>query len=388
MNKTTTFPVLQLSCAGCATNVQKCLRKQAGVKTANVNFANKTAVVEYNALVINAEQLQSAVRSIGYDLIIPLEDADDDYSGEQLEIAEKQRYQRLKTRTLLAIILSAGLIVLSMTPLMHRSWAGFVMGLLATPILFICGNSFFINAYKQARHRQVNMDTLVALSTATAYLFSIFSLLFPQFWHSRGFHSEVYFETAGVLIAFILIGKLLEERASRKTSASIKKLIGLQPKTATIIRFGEIAEETPIKNIRIADIILVKAGEKIPVDGIITEGHSFVDESMISGEPIALEKEIGQSVFAGTLNQHGSFRLRATQVGNKTLLAQIIRLVADAQNTKAPIQKLVDKIAGIFVPAVVSIALLSALLWGVFGGENAITHAVLAFITVLIIACP
>jgi Cu2+-exporting ATPase len=387
-NRKDSFPVLKLSCAGCAANVQRTLRKQPGVKSANVNFANKTALVEYNSAVTNAEKLQLAVREAGYDLITPSEEDDSDDAGEQLEAEEQRQYRRLKARTVMALSLSAGLIVLSMTPLMHQLWAGYVTGILATPILFICGQPFFAEAWRQAKHRQMNMDTLVALSTATAYLFSVFSLLFTQLFNRHELHTGVYFETAGVLVAFILLGKLLEEKAKRKTAGSVKKLIGLQPKTATIIRPGGALEETPVKDIRRDDVVFVKAGEKIAVDGTVTEGYSFVDESMITGEPIPAEKTPGWNVFAGTVNRQGSFKFRATNVGRKTLLAQIIQLVTEAQNTKAPIQKLVDKVAGIFVPTVAGIALLSALLWLFFGGENAVTHALLAFITVLIIACP
>jgi Cu2+-exporting ATPase len=385
VHKKTNFPVLKMSCAGCAANIQKTLRKQAGVKSANVNFASKTALIEYNTVITNAEKLQAAVRSAGFDLIIA---SGEDEAGEQLADDEQQQYDRLKVTTFVAIFLSSGLLILSMTPLMHLPWAGYAMGILSTLILSICGRSFFVRAYKQAKHGYATMDTLVALSTATAYLFSVFGLLFPQYWSRYGLHGGIYFETAGVLITFILTGKLLEERAKQKTSGSIKKLLGLQVKTATIILPEGVLKEVPVKDVRIDDIVFVKAGEKIPVDGFITKGHSFVDESMITGEPLPVEKMTGKNVFAGTINQQGSFEYRTTKIGKETLLAQMIQLVAEAQNTKAPIQKLVDKIAGIFVPAVVSIALLSALLWLLFGGEKALAHALLAFITTLIIACP
>jgi Cu2+-exporting ATPase len=384
-DKKVSFPVLKMSCAGCAANVQKTLRKQAGVKSADVNFASKTALIEYSTAVTHAEKLQAAVRSAGFDLLI---DSVEDEAGEQVLEEERQQYSRLKTTTFLAVLLSSGLLILSMTPLMHLSWAEYVMGILSTLILFICGRSFFVRAYKQAKHRHATMDTLVALSTATAYLFSVFSLLYPQYWSRHGLQGGVYFETAGVLITFILIGKLLEERAKQKTSGSIRKLMGLQVKTATIVRSEGVLEEVPLKEIHIDDLVFVKAGEKIPVDGFITKGYSFVDESMISGEPVPVEKMAGKNVFAGTVNQHGNFEYRTTKIGKETLLAQMIQLVAKAQNTKAPIQKLADKIAGIFVPVVVSIALLAALLWLFLGGEKALAHALLAFITTLIIACP
>jgi Cu2+-exporting ATPase len=387
-NKKTSFSVLKMSCAGCAANVQKILQKQPGVKNASVNFANKTALVEYNAAIVHTEKLQAAVRSAGYDLVVNSDDESSDNVYERLEEEEKRQYRRLKMITFTAIFLSTGLIILSMTPFMHQTWARYAMGVLSTPILFVCGSSFFIGAYKRAKRLHASMDTLVALSTATAYLFSVFSLLFPHFWNRYGLHSEVYFETSGVLITFVLIGKLLEERAKQKTSVSIKKLISLQPQTATIVRPEGKLEELSIKSIQIDDIVFVKAGEKVPVDGIITEGYSFVDESMITGEPIPIEKNPDTNVFAGTINQQGSFKFRATKIGKETLLAQIIQLVTEAQSTKAPIQKLVDKVAGIFVPLVVSVALLSALLWLFLGEENVLVHALLSFITVLIVACP
>ena len=375
-----------MSCAGCASHVQKVLQKQPGVISASVNFATQTAYIEYDKALTGAMELRKAVREAGYDLVVAPENEDGD---KLLEQAAKQRYRRLKIRTVTALILSAGLIVLSMTPLANFSWTGYAEGILATLVLSVCGRSFFIDAYRQARHRRMNMNTLVALSTATAYAFSLFGLLYPRFWAGRGIHAGLYFETAGVLIAFILIGKLLEEKAKRKTSDSIKKLAGLQSKTATVVRPDGSAAEIDIRDIGVHDIVWVKAGEKIPVDGVVTGGYSFVDESTITGEPVPVEKNAGQCVFAGTVNQHGSFKFRVTKPGNETLLAQIIRMVSEAQGTKAPVQKTVDKITGIFVPAVAAIATLSALLWMLFGGGgDAPVHAFLAFVTVLIIACP
>ena len=375
--------VQNMSCAGCASHVQKVLQKQPGVTGASVNFATQTASIEYDKTLTSVMELRKAVREAGFDLVVAPENEDGDKLSEQ---AEKQRYRLLKRQTLAALILSAGLIALSMTPLASFPWAGYAEGILATLVLSVCGRFFFIDAYKQARHRRMNMNTLVALSTATAYAFSLFVLLYPQF--RTGIHAGLYFETAGVLIAFILTGKLLEEKAKRKTSGSIKKLVGLQSKTATVVRPGGNVAEIDIRDIGVRDIVWVKAGEKIPVDGVVTGGYSFVDESMITGEPVPVEKNRGQHVFAGTVNQYGSFKFRVTKPGNETLLAQIIRLVSEAQNTKAPVQKTVDKITGIFVPAVAAIAALSALLWMLFGGADAGIHAFLAFVTVLIIACP
>ncbi|MDR2765744.1 MAG: cadmium-translocating P-type ATPase [Tannerella sp.] len=379
-----TFPVLKMSCAGCAAHIEKTLRKQPGVKNAEVNLANQTAFVEYDSLLADSAKLQKAVREAGYDLIIaPQEDR-----ATLSEQAAQQRYRTLKTQTAVAVILSAGLILLSMTPFFNHSWAGYAEGILATLVLFLCGRSFFSDACKQARRRQMNMNTLVALSTATAYAFSVFGLLFPHFWTERGIHAGLYFETVGVLIACILIGKLLEERAKQKTSASLKKLMGLQPQTATVLCSDGRTVEVAIPDIQVNDTIWVKAGEKIPIDGVIISGHSFVDESMITGEPVPVEKSRDKPVFAGTINQTGRLMFRVTKQGNETLLAQIIRLVSEAQNSKAPIQKTVDKITGVFVPAVVAVAALSMCLWLLWGGENAWVHAFLALVTVLIIACP
>jgi Cu2+-exporting ATPase len=387
--KKKTFPVLKMACAGCVATVEKTLQQQPGVSSAQVNFANNTATVEYNPELTNDEKLQSAIRSAGYDLIVYSEEDDVSVeSGDKLREEEKLQYRRLKKRVILSVLLSSCIVILSMTSLMHFSWAGYVSFILSIPVLFICGRDFFTGAYKQAKHRSMNMDTLVALSTATAWLFSLFSLFFPQFRMKHGLHAELYFETSAVIITFILVGKLLEERAKQKTTASVKKLIGLQAKTAMLVRSEGVWEEIPIKNIQVGNILFVRSGEKIPVDGIITEGNVFVDESMLSGEPVPVEKSVNDNVFAGTINQNGSFSFRAVKVGKETLLAQIIRLTTDAQNTKAPIQKAVDKIAGIFVPVVVGIALLSACLWFLFGGENAFVHALPAFVTVLIIACP
>jgi Cu2+-exporting ATPase len=262
------------------------------------------------------------------------------------------------------------------------------MWALATPIVFVFGQQFFTGAWKQLKHRSANMDTLVAMSTGIAYLFSVFNILYPQFWTSRGIEPHVYFEAAGVVIAFILLGKMLEEKAKGNTSSAIKKLIGLQPKTVTMIHEDGQQMEIKIAEVKVGDTLLVKPGGKIAVDGRVLSGNSFVDESMISGEPVPVEKIKDTEVFAGTINQKGSFRFVAKKVGGDTMLAQIIKMVQDAQGSKAPVQKLVDKIAGIFVPVVIIIAILSMIIWIIFGGANGLTHGLLALVTVLVIACP
>ena len=262
------------------------------------------------------------------------------------------------------------------------------MALLSAPVVFWLGRGFFVNAWQQLRHRTATMDTLVALSTGIAYLFSLFNLVFPEFWLSRGVEPHVYFEAAAVIVAFILLGRTLEEKAKGDTTASLKKLIGLQPKNAIVVAADGTQTEIPISRIRVGDLLAVRPGEKIAVDGAVCEGDSYVDESMLSGEPLPVHKEPGTKVFAGTINQKGSFRFRAEKVGAATMLAQIIRMVQEAQGSKAPVQKLADKIAGIFVPAIIGIALLSFVLWLVFDPSGGLTHGILATVTVLVIACP
>jgi Cu2+-exporting ATPase len=271
---------------------------------------------------------------------------------------------------------------------MNMPYANWIMWAFSTPVLFWFGRNFFINAWKQAKHRKANMDTLVALSTGIAYIFSVFNTLFPDFWHSYGLHAHVYFEAATVVITFILLGKLLEEQAKGNTASAIKKLIGLQPKTVIRLTHNGEQEEIKISHVNIDDILLVKPGEKIAVDGSVKSGTSFVDESMISGEPIPVAKNANDKVFAGTINQKGSFQYVAEKIGSDTLLSQIITMVQNAQGSKAPVQKLVDKIAGIFVPIVIGISIITLISWILLGGENGFTQGLLAMVTVLVIACP
>jgi Cu2+-exporting ATPase len=270
---------------------------------------------------------------------------------------------------------------------MDMPYGAWISMVLTAPVLFWFGRNFFINAWKQAKHGKANMDTLVALSTGIAFLFSAFNTIYPEFWHSRGIHAHVYYEAASVIIAFISLGKLLEEKSKSNTSSAIKKLMGLQPKTVRVVLEGK-EQEIPIASVEIGSVIILRPGEKIPVDGAVVSGDSYVDESMITGEPVPVLKEKDDKVFAGTVNQKGSFQFRAEKVGSDTLLAHIIKMVQDAQGSKAPVQKLVDKIAGIFVPVVMAIAVLTFITWMLVGGENAFTHALLTSVTVLVIACP
>ena len=378
-----TFPVLDMSCAACATRVDKTLNQQEGVSRASVNYASAMATVEYDPLICSPESLKAAIQEAGYDLVIEKgEEAD-----REVEDAHTAKYKKLKIRTTWAILLSLPVAIIGMF-FMDMPYANYVMWILSTPVVFGLGKDFFLNAWKQLKHKSANMDTLVANSTGIAYLFSLFNLFYPDFWLSRGVEPHVYFEASSVIVAFILLGRLLEERAKGNTSTAIRKLIGLQPKTVTIVREDGQLQEIPIGEIRMDDVVLVKPGEKIAVDGTVTDGSSFVDESMLSGESLPVEKRVGAHVFAGTINQKGSFHFRAEKVGKDTLLAHIIRMVQDAQGSKAPVQKLVDKIAAVFVPAIMSIALLAFLVWIFLDPTDGFTRGLLSAVTVLIIACP
>lgn len=375
------FPVLEMTCAACAVSVESTLRATTGVKSAAVNFASQSAVVEYDPLVTTASQLQQAVQSVGYDLVV---NAADPIAVQ--EEAEQASYEAVRARTIWASVLALPVMIIGMF-FMHAWYSNYLSLLLTTPVVFYFGRSFFIHAWKQARHGRANMDTLVALSTGIAYLFSVWNTFFPDFWLSRGIHPHVYYEAAAVVIAFVSLGKLLEARAKARTSSAIKKLMGLQPKTVRIIRDNK-EEEMPVADVQHGMIILVRPGEKIPVDGVVKFGSSYVDESMISGEPLPVEKNVQARVFAGTINQKGSFHLQATRVGSETVLSHIIQMVQAAQGSKAPVQRRVDTIAGIFVPVVLAISIITFAVWMFIGGDQAFTHALLASITVLVIACP
>ena len=378
-----TFPVMGMSCASCSARVEKTLNRQPSVRRATVNYASATATVEYDSQNCSPEALQQAVQNAGYDLLIK----QDENTPDKVEQAHDKKYRALKFRATWAIVLSVPVMVIGMF-FMDMPYANLIMWLFSTPVVFWLGRSFFTSAWKQLKHGTANMDTLVANSTGIAYLFSLFNMLFPEFWLERGIHPHVYFEAASVIIAFILLGRLLEEKAKGNTSSAIRKLMGLQPQTVTVITGPSSEKVVPIEQIRPGDIILVKPGERIAVDGIVTEGSSYVDESMLSGEPVAVAKQKNAKVFAGTINQKGSFRFSAEKVGTDTLLAKIIHMVQDAQDSKAPVQQLADKIAGIFVPVIIGIAVLSFIAWMLLDGQNGFTHGLLALVTVLIIACP
>lgn len=380
--KTLIVPVTGMTCAACASSVQTILDKQNGVLESAVNFANESAKIQFDTKLTSPEFLQEKLQQIGYGLILGTPEK----AKEHQAILKENQYQKLKQNLIWATILTIPVVIIGMF-FMEMPYANWIELALTTPVLLWFGRQFFVNALKQTRAGTANMDTLVALSTGIAFLFSLYNTLFPEFWHHRGLHAHVYYEAAAVVIVFIMLGKLLEENAKSNTSTAIKKLMGLQPKTVWVIENGE-EKEIPIAEVQVSDRILIRPGDKIPVDGKVLSGNSFVDESMMSGEPLPVEKTKGSKVFSGTVNQQGSFKFIAEKVGDETFLAQIIQLVQEAQGSKAPVQKLVDKIASIFVPIVIIIAVLTFIIWMIFGGENALTHAFLTSVSVLVIACP
>lgn len=379
----TIFPVLGMSCAACAARIEKVLAHQPGVHAARINYAAANVAVEYDPSHTAPETLREAVRKAGYDLMT---DTGADAAA-RAEQAQAQRLGQLKRRTLWAILLSLPIMAIAMF-FEGMPYAVPAMWLLSTPVVFWLGRGFHIRAWRQLRHGTANMDTLVAVSTGTAYLFSVFNMLFPEFWLARGIEPHVYFEAASMIVAFILLGRLLEERAKGNTAAAIRKLMGLQPGTVTLVDAQGRQQTVPLAQVQAGDTVVVKPGERIAVDGTVAEGSSYVDESMLSGEPVAVRKAAGAKVYAGTINQKGSFLFRAEKVGAETMLAHIVRMVQQAQGSKAPVQKLVDRIAAVFVPAVIAVAVLAFVLWAVFGGSDGFTHGLLAFVTVLIVACP
>ncbi len=377
------FPVTGMTCASCVGSVESMLRETPGVLGVAVNLATNTAQVEYVPGMIDELGLQAVVRSIGYDLLTETGEE----AGDELERMQQQSLRALKRRMIAALVFSVPLMVVGMG-FMDAPWSPWVQWALATPVLMLFGRQFFINAWKQAMHRSANMDTLVALSTGTAYLFSVFNTVRPSFWTSRGLEPHVYFEAAAVIIAFILLGRYLEERAKAGTGTAIRKLMGLRPNTVLREGIDGNTQEVPLAQVNVGDILVVRPGESIAVDGEVTDGESYVDESMLSGEPLPVPKLPGALLLAGTINQKGSLRMRASKVGAATLLAQIVRTVQDAQGSKAPVQDLVDKVAAVFVPVIMAIALLSAVVWWTVGADHAFTHGLLAMVTVLVIACP
>ena len=373
------FYVTGMMCAGCAATVENTVAGQKGVEEARVNFAASTIMVDYDVAEVTPVDLQQVVRAAGYDLLIDDED--------KVEDIQQKEFCQLKRNTLGAVVLSLPVFIIGMF-FMHMPYGDWIMLVFTLPVVLIFGRSFFINAWLQLKHGRASMDTLVAVSTGIAFLFSLFNTFYPEYWTNRGLEAHVYYEASSVIIALILLGRLLESRAKNKTSSAIRKLMGLQPKMVVRVSEDGSEHEIPVKAVQFGDVLSVKPGGRIPVDGTVKEGISYVDESMITGESLPVEKESGMKVYAGTMNQKGSFRFVAERVGSETVLAHIVKMVQEAQGSKAPVQRLVDKIAGIFVPVVIGIAVFTFVVWMIVGGELAFTHALLTSITVLVIACP
>ena len=360
------FPVQGMGCAACVARVENTLRACKGVSGVSVSLASNSAQVDFDPDQTTPAELQQAVRDAGYDLLV---DGTDDEADSEAETARQDAFRALRKDTVIACVLAALVMLLGMG-FKDFPGKGFVLWALATPVVFWCGRRFFKAGFSAVRHGSANMDTLVALSVSISYLFSVFNLLVPHVWTSQGLDAHLYFESATMIVAFILIGRLLEERAKHSTTAAIRKLMGLQEK-------GAVASP--------GETLLVKPGERLAVDGVVTEGTSYVDESMLTGEPVPALKQAGAKVYAGTINQHGALSVRVEKVGGDTLLSGIIRMVRDAQGSKAPIQKTVDRIASVFVPVIIVISVLTFFIW-LLCGE--VTLGLLAMVTVLVIACP
>ena len=384
-----TIPVVGMACSACSANVEKKLNSLSGISSASVSLPGRSALIDYDPTTISLEKMKQAVNDIGYDLVIE--------ADRSVAEIEQRAYTLLRRRTLLSWLFALSVMAISMhwLPLGSRDMANQVALLLALANFMYCGREFFINAVKQLRHLTANMDTLVALSTGISFVFSCINTFWGDaLWGSRGIAWHTYFDASVMIITFVLTGRLLEERAKDATAASIRRLMGMQPKTARLVD-GDHVDEVPIATIAKGDVLEVRAGEKIPVDGIVTQAESFmtadaayVDESMITGEPTPAEKRVGSRVLAGTIPSQGKLRLKAQQIGEDTALAQIIRMVQAAQSSKAPVQRVVDKVALVFVPVVTAIALLTFVIWLVAGGVDHLPQAILSAIAVLVIACP
>jgi P-type Cu2+ transporter len=376
-----TFRVEGMSCASCATSAQNVLSKVDGVKAARVNYANGNAILEFDPLVTDATQMADHLSKTGYKLV-----TDSDEQGLPGDAAQQQKLAKARVNSFAAILLALPVFIIGMF-FHHMPYGNIIMMAFTIPIMAWFGREFFVIAWKRARFLSATMDTLVAVGTGSAFILSLFNTFFPEYLIERGFEPHVYYEAAAVIIALVLLGRFFEERAKQRTSDSIKKLMGLQVKTARVIRENR-EMDIPLSEVVKGDMIVVRPGEKIPVDGELTEGNSWVDESMITGEPLPVEKNAGDKVIGSTVNSSGSFIMRAEKVGKDTMLASIIRLVGEAQGSKAAIQKLADKVAGVFVPVVILIAILTFAAWYFLGPAPSLTYAFVTAITVLIIACP
>ncbi len=377
-----TIAVIGMACAGCAANVERRLNELNGISSAAVNFAARTALVEYDPKVITPQMMKDEIIKAGYDLVI-----DED---ESVAAIERHAYSQLIRRMAASWVFAALTMGISMRWLNvgSTSAANQTMLIIALVNIAYCGRVFYVNAWRQLMHKTANMDTLVAMSTLISFLFSVFNTFWgDSFWGSRGIENHTYYDASVMIITFVLTGRVLEERAKSSTASAIRALMGMAPKTAHLIN-GDSIDEVPIAALGSGDIIEVRAGEKVPVDGSITTGETYIDESMITGEPTPARRSEGDKVFAGTILKQGTIRFRAEATGDKTMLAQIIRMVQEAQGSKAPVQRVADKIARVFVPAVLCLSLITFILWYAVGGDSQLPRAVLSAVSVLVIACP
>ncbi len=386
-----TIPVKGMTCAACVAAVERALKEVGGVLSATVNFATEKATVDYVPAQAGMREFKAAIEGAGYEVVEAVQ-GEDVVEREQQE--RETAYRELRTKVVIGAVLAAAIMLLMQWN--HVAGAAFAMPqqlnhllqlVLAAPVQFWIGRHFYTGAIAAARHRTTNMNTLIALGTSSAFLYSIVATFFPAVFEIKGYSASVYYDTSATIIVLILLGRLFEARAKGRTSEAIKKLIGLQAKTARIVR-GGVEADVPIEDVVVDDILVVRPGEKVPVDGVITDGHSSVDESMVTGESLPIEKSAGDSVIGGTINKTGSFHFRAEKIGRETMLAHIIEMVQSAQGSKPPIARLADVIASYFVPAVIGIAVLTFIVWYLFGPTPAFTYAILNFIAVLIIACP
>lgn len=384
-----TIPVIGMACSSCSANIEKKLNTLKGVNSASVSLPGRSALIDFDPQVISLEKMKAEINALGYDLVIDKETSVDEI--------EKREYVLLKRKTVLSWLFSIAVMCVSMRwiDLGSRDIANQVALLIALANMLYCGRQFYVSSFRQLRHGSANMDTLVALSTGIAFLFSAFNTFWGDaVWASRGVVWHTYFDASVMIITFVLTGRLLEEKAKDGTASSIRQMMGMAPKTAHIVD-GDKMEEVPLSTIEVGDILEVRPGEKVPVDGEVIWAESFmtadaayVDESMITGEPTPAEKKKGSKVLAGTIPSQGKFRMRARQVGENTALAHIIKMVQEAQGSKAPVQRIVDKAALVFVPVVACIALVTFLLWWLIGGNSALPQAIMSAVAVLVIACP
>ena len=384
-----TIPVIGMACSSCSANIEKKLNTLKGVNSASVSLPGRSALIDFDPQVISLEKMKAEINALGYDLVIDKETS--------VEEIEKREYVLLKRKTALSWLFSIAVMCVSMRwiDLGSREITNQVALLIALANMLYCGRQFYVSSFRQFRHGSANMDTLVALSTGIAFLFSAFNTFWGDaVWASRGVVWHTYFDASVMIITFVLTGRLLEEKAKDGTASSIRQMMGMAPKTAHIVD-GDKIEEVPLSTIEVGDVMEVRPGEKVPVDGEVIWAESFmtadaayVDESMITGEPTPAEKKKGSKVLAGTIPSQGKFRMRARQVGEDTALAHIIKMVQEAQGSKAPVQRIVDKAALVFVPVVVCIALVTFLLWWLIGGNSALPQAIMSAVAVLVIACP